>query len=156
MMLEAEGRRAEADALVSELFALEERLGPSLITGFGTGLAEFGMARAGPRTSSELLVVLNAAPRVPWVSAAHAIATGDFERAIAAQSAIGASTAEAYVRLRAAAELATTGHADDAERHLNDALAFYVNVGATRFIDACERVRASLGNSTGRARSVSP
>ena len=44
----------------------------------------------------------------------------------------------AYARLRAAARSAAEGHTTDAELHRRQALAFYVPVGATRYIREAE------------------
>ena len=143
VLLHAEGRQAEADGLVTELFTLEDKLGPSMVTSFG-GLAELAWLVRDLGRGPELLDVLKGAPTIPWESAARAIVTGDFESAIGVHAEIGATTSEAFIRLRTAAELAAAGQAKDAERHLDAALGFYAGVGASRFIDEGERIRASI------------
>ena len=73
--------------------------------------------------------------------AAQAIVTGDFGRAAAVLAEIAFRPGEAYTRLRAAEELAGAGRTAEAEAHLEPALDFYREVGATRFIGEGEALR---------------
>jgi tetratricopeptide (TPR) repeat protein len=148
----AEGRRGEADALVSELLALGPGLVPALVSSFGTGISELAWLARDLGRESKLLAALAKAPTVPWVLAARAIASGNFERGAAVLAEIDFRPGEAYTRLRAAEELVRAGQAAEAETHLEAALAFYRGVGAKHFIREGEEVRASLGREAAQGR----
>ena len=143
-VLLAEGRRVEADAVATELLALEDKLMPALVTGFGTGIVGFASLARDLGREGELLAVLATAPAVPWVVAARAVASGDFERAAAVLADIKFRPGEAYTRLRAAEELAAAGRTAQAEAYLDAALDFYREVGATHFVREGETLRTTL------------
>jgi class 3 adenylate cyclase/tetratricopeptide (TPR) repeat protein len=147
-VLRAEGRLEEARALASELVSM---------SAVGTALLEYGanidlawLLRDLDR-AEELLAVLEDAPPVPWVEAARKIISGDFARAGEVLGEIGFRPGEAYTRLRGAEALAQAGSQAEAEAQLTQALAFYREVGATRFVRegeallaACAKVRTSV------------
>ncbi|MCA1677991.1 MAG: hypothetical protein LC777_03080, partial [Actinobacteria bacterium] len=152
-VLVAEGRPAEADALVGELLTLGPKLVTALVSELGAGLIGLAWLVRGSSREGELLSVLATAPSVPWVLAAQAVVTGDFERALAVLAEIGFRPGDAYTRLRAAEELERAGRMAGGEAHLGPALEFYREVGATRFVREGEALRAMLGNREPAQRS---
>jgi len=62
--------------------------------------------------------------------------------ATGAASAIGSRPGEAYARLRAARELVEQGKRAEADAELNRALAFWREVGATRYVREGEALLA--------------
>ena len=143
-VLLAEGRRADAEALTDEVLALRPKLVPSLTSGFDAGIIEFAGLTRDLGRETELLAILETAPEVPWVVAARAIASGDWERAANVLAEIECRPGEAYARLRAAEEYAAAGRTSEAEAHLEAALEFYRAVEATHFIRQGEALRATL------------
>jgi len=147
IVLLAEGRRDEADALTGELLTLGPELVPALVAFFGTAIIELAWLARELGRESELFAVLARAPKVPWVLAAHAVVSGDFERAAALLAEINFRPGEAYTRLRAAQELADAGRTTEVEAQLELALAFYREVGATHFIREGEALRDTRRNA---------
>ncbi|MBA3432565.1 MAG: AAA family ATPase [Actinobacteria bacterium] len=152
-VLLAEGRRDEADALAGELLTLGPKLVVNLGGVHGTGIIELAWFARELGRESELLMILASAPAVPWALAARAVASRDFQRAAAVLAEIGFRPGEAYTRLRAAQELAGAGKTAEAEGHLEAALAFYREVGATHFIREGEALRVTLKNREPAQRS---
>lgn len=70
----------------------------------------------------------------PWAAAASAICSGDFRQAADVLAEIGYRPGEAYARLRAAQELVEEGKRAEADAELTPALAFWREVGATRYV----------------------
>ena len=145
----AAGRRADADALATEVLALGQKLVPGLVSEFGVGTVQFAWLVRELGREAELLAVLSSAPPVPWVVAAQAVLRGEFDRAAAVLAEIGSRPTEAYTRLRAAEELARAGRTQEAAGELGPALDFYCAVGATGFIREAE----ALGVAAGRRAS---
>jgi hypothetical protein len=83
------------------------------------------------------------APENPWRDAALAGANGDFSRAADLYARMGAATLEAEARLCAAEELIEAGRRAEGEAELQKALHFYRTVGATRYIQHGEALRAA-------------
>jgi tetratricopeptide (TPR) repeat protein len=79
----------------------------------------------------------------PWSSAALAVARGDLVGAADVLLGTGATTFEAYARLRAAAKLAQAGQHAEAARQLAGPLAFYRAVGAVRYLREAEALLAA-------------
>ncbi len=79
----------------------------------------------------------------PWIDAARAFADGDFTAAAAMYAQIGSLPDAAYARLRAAKALVESGRPVEADEPLQDALAFYRSVGATRYISEGEALLAA-------------
>jgi hypothetical protein len=145
--------RVEATALADEALAQGAKLVPGLI-GFNRGMVEFAwLARALGR-ERQLLGLLEAAPQFPWVTAALAVLTSDFEHAVSVLVEIECPPDEAYVHLRAAEELVRAGRRNDAALHVEAALAFYRSVGATRFVREAEALRAAIATDTRRSAST--
>jgi class 3 adenylate cyclase/tetratricopeptide (TPR) repeat protein len=92
----------------------------------------------------ELLdLVRNEPLESPWVSAARAVTVGDFSGAADAFGVMGSSTFEAFYRLRAAEQLVADGRRAEADEQLRPALAFYRDVGATRYVREGEALLAA-------------
>jgi class 3 adenylate cyclase/tetratricopeptide (TPR) repeat protein len=69
-----------------------------------------------------------------WLEAATSYAAGDMSGAVETLSAMGARPFEAYVRLRAAEELAAGGRRSEAQGELRRALEFWQAVGASTYV----------------------
>ena len=154
-MLVAEGRPSETDLLVGELLALGPKIVPALVSELGAGMVELAWLVRDCGRERELLDVLANAPSVPWVLAAQAVISGDFDRAAAVLAEIGYRPGEAYTRLRAAEELAGAGRTAEVEAHLAPALHFYREVGATLFVHEGEALRAAAAEGDSAQRRAS-
>lgn len=82
--------------------------------------------------------LIDAAPEVPWVKAARMIVSGELARAATVLGHIGFRPGEAYTRLRTAKVLSAEGRRAEADMEVEGALAFYRDVGATRFVEEGE------------------
>jgi class 3 adenylate cyclase/tetratricopeptide (TPR) repeat protein len=127
----AEGRRAEAAAIVDEALQVmrESRL--------GVGVTALPMLAWGARDlggSPPLAEALEGSP-YPWAAAARAVLAGEPALAAEILGEIGAKPDEAYAQLRA-------GQTGD-RGLLELALAFYRSVGATRYIREGEALLAA-------------
>ena len=142
-VLLAEGRRAEADALTEEVLALGSKLVPAVTSSFGAGIIEVACLARALGHEGELHAILATGPEVPWVVAARAVASGEWERAATVLAEIECRPGEAYAHLQAAEELLGAGRAAEAEAHVEPALAFYRSVAATHFISQGEALRAA-------------
>jgi class 3 adenylate cyclase/tetratricopeptide (TPR) repeat protein len=92
----------------------------------------------------ELLEAVKDEPlQTPWLAAARAIAVGDFVRAADIYAELGTVPAEAICRLRAAEAFVAEGRRAEADEQLRPALAFYRNVGATRYVREGEALLAA-------------
>jgi class 3 adenylate cyclase/tetratricopeptide (TPR) repeat protein len=131
--------RAAANELVSTLRGTRHALGG-------------GSHNADPVMMSFLLVGLGRAtdlesilePRPPtrWREAGQHIARGDLVAAADVSAEIGSLHIAAYARLRAAEQLVAEGRTAEADVQLQQALAFYRPVAATRFIREGEALLA--------------
>jgi tetratricopeptide (TPR) repeat protein len=74
----------------------------------------------------------------PWLQAAKAVLDENYREAAAVLDSIGDVVSAATARLRDATLLLRAGHRDEAEQPLQEAVAFFRSVGATRFIRECE------------------
>jgi tetratricopeptide (TPR) repeat protein len=120
-------------------------------------LAEHGALVTVPDWSGELAVVLKALGRgaelleivatvgapTPWLQAAAAIATGDYERAAELYAEIGSLPDEALTRLRAAEQLLAAGRQAEGTVQLQQALAFYRQVQASAYVRQAEALLAA-------------
>jgi hypothetical protein len=77
---------------------------------------------------------------MPWVDAARAFASQDYAAAAAVYERIGSRPDAAYARLRHAEAL---GRGAEADRSLQEALAFFRSVGATRYAGEAESLLAA-------------
>jgi hypothetical protein len=83
-----------------------------------------------------------AAGEPPWRRAADAVFDGDFETAANVFAVMG-YTNEAYARLKAAEKSLRAGRRGEADVQLEQALAFYRSVGATRYVREGESLLAA-------------
>jgi hypothetical protein len=78
-----------------------------------------------------------------WVEAARARAQGDLSRAADLCASMEARTEEAADRLLLAETLVDQGRRSEADLELQQALAFYSEVGATRYLRQGQALRAA-------------
>jgi len=86
----------------------------------------------------EVVAALGAYAETPWTEVVRAYGAGDFVGVADKLRGAGARPDEAEARLRAAEQLSAEGRPAEADEQLEQALAFYRSVGATRFITECE------------------
>ena len=86
----------------------------------------------------ELVGAFSEQLETPWTEVVRAYAQGDFAAAAEILHRTGSRPAEAEARLRAAEQLVATGRSGEADQQLQQALAFYRSVNATRFVRECE------------------
>ena len=133
-VLESENDRAVA--LARELL---DALGRGVGLQFAViNLPAFVSALATLDLVPELVGALGGQLETPWTEAARAYALGDFAAAAGILNRTGSRPAEAEARLRAAEQLFAAGRPAEADQHLQQALAFYRSVNATRFMRECE------------------
>ena len=86
----------------------------------------------------ELVGVLSEQLETPWTEVMRAYAHADFAAAAEILHRTGSRPEEAEARLRAAEQLVAAGRLTEADDQLQQALAFYRSVNATRFVRECE------------------
>ena len=86
----------------------------------------------------ELVDALSEQLETPWTQVVHAYAQVDFAAAAVILHRTGSRPEEAEARLRAAEQLVVAGRPGEADQQLQQALAFYRSVNATRFVRECE------------------
>jgi hypothetical protein len=128
----AVGRADETQAHTDELTGLLAIVQPSLE--WGSLWADLAVVLTALDRTSELLLALERAQSTPWVDAASSYASGDFVRAADTYATIGSLPDEAQARLRAAEALIEDGRRAEADDQLQQSLAFYRSVGATRYM----------------------
>jgi tetratricopeptide (TPR) repeat protein len=133
----AEGRRTVADELADAALAAI----PTHVFGGAVELAL--LLRDLGRGGDALVELAMSRPADPWWQVTAAIARGQLEQAADRLAEMGAASAEAEVRLRAARELVSQGRRAEADVQLQKALAFYRSVGATRYIREAEALLAA-------------
>jgi DNA-binding SARP family transcriptional activator len=143
IVLRSQGRLDEASALASESLEWGSTLLTALLESQPTVTPiEFSWLVRDLGRESELLPALEAALSTPWVEASRAIAQAEFTRSVELVGRIGAASAEAYARLRAAEELARAGRRQEAHDLLAPALDFFRKVGAKRWLEKGEELLA--------------
>jgi tetratricopeptide (TPR) repeat protein len=134
-----EGRRAEALKLTNEALEQGDRyvhaLSNAAIVDAGWVMHDLGLGE-------EYGALLEHSADRPWAEAGSAICSGDFQRAAEVLAEIGYRPGEAYARLRAARELVEQGKRAEADAELTPALAFWREVGATRYVREGEALLA--------------
>jgi tetratricopeptide (TPR) repeat protein len=127
------GRPAQARALADEL------LGHDAEAAAAGGL-ELAWVADHLGRSAQLRAKLDAAPSIrPWFrQIADLVLAGDFATAADLAHDWGLFSIEAETRLRAAEKPSELGRHDEANKQLENALAFYRTVGATRYIREAE------------------
>jgi class 3 adenylate cyclase/tetratricopeptide (TPR) repeat protein len=137
------GQEEEADGLADELLDVHPAEHP--IPHYAT-LFDFAWLLIGLDRRRELADAMReSAIRTPWNDAGKAIAEGEYVRAADIYEKAGARPAEAYTRLRAAAEFVNAGRRAEADAQLHSALAFWRSVGAARYIRKGEALLAATG-----------
>jgi len=86
----------------------------------------------------EVLAALADYAATPWTDAVRAYGQRDFAAAAEILRRIGTRPDEAEARLRGAEELVAQGRRAEADEQLQQALAFYRSVGASRYVRECE------------------
>jgi class 3 adenylate cyclase/tetratricopeptide (TPR) repeat protein len=147
------GMRPQATALIDEALEFGDKLVP-VLSG-SSAIIEFAWLARTLGRERPLLALLEKAPELPWVAAGRDLASGDPELAADVLARIGCAPAEAYARLRTAEALVDGGRGADAEPHVEAALTFYGNVGATHYIDKAESVRARSAERSASKRQAS-
>jgi DNA-binding SARP family transcriptional activator/class 3 adenylate cyclase len=110
--------------------------------GFGMiNLPIFAAAAVRLDLGRELIDALTGHPQLPWTEAVRAYVTGDFVGAAEILRRIGSKPDEAEARLRAAEQLVAADARAEADEQLEQALAFYRSVGATRYLAQAEELR---------------
>ena len=126
-----EGRGPEALTLAHEALEHGERfvhvMNDTIIVDAAWVMHDLGLG-------AEYAPLLERSADRPWAEAGIAICTGDFRRAADVLAEIGYRPGEAYARLRAAKELVGQGKRAEADAELTPALAFWREVGATRYV----------------------
>jgi len=121
------------------------------------GMAQTGALFAGLYWSRELAIALRTLGRgtellellatakatTPWLQAAAAIATGDFERAAELYAEIGSRPDEALARLHAAEQLLASGRQAEGNTQLHQALGFHRQVQASAYVRQAEALLAA-------------
>jgi class 3 adenylate cyclase len=138
----AAGLEQAADTNASELLAMLAQQGiPPTAPDWSGDLA---VALQALGRGAELLELLTAAKTpTPWLEAAAAVATGQFQRAADLYDQIRAQPHAASARLQAAKRLVRAGRRAEANIQLNRALAFYRHVGATAYLGEAEALAAA-------------
>jgi class 3 adenylate cyclase/tetratricopeptide (TPR) repeat protein len=139
-ILTSAGRDEEAREDAAELLRIWQQSEVGIGSYWTADLA-FALSQLG--RDEELLTSLAAAPSTPWVAAARAVATSEFEQAAALYAEIGSLPDEALARLCAARRLMARGRRDKANAELDRALAFHRRVGAKRYVQEGEAVLAA-------------
>ena len=139
-ILASAGGDEEARADAAELLRIwrqsEVRIGS-----YWTADLAFAVSQLGG--DEDLMAPLGAAPSTPWVAAAQAVATQEFDQAAALYAEIGSLPDQALARLHAARRLVASGRRDQANAELDLALAFHRRVGAKRYVQEGEAVLAA-------------
>jgi tetratricopeptide (TPR) repeat protein len=135
-----EGRRNEASSLFTEMLELGDRMIKVLNDGpiIDAAWAAHDLGRTG-----ELVARAEAAPPAPWLDAAVSICAADFAAAAETCAEMGYRPGEAYARLRAARQLVDDGRRSEADVELQRSLAFWREVGATRYVREGEALLAA-------------
>jgi hypothetical protein len=134
-----EGRRTEALKLAHEALEQGDRYVHALSN---AALVDAGWVMHDLGLGEEYGPLLDHSSDRPWAEAGSAICSGDFRRAADVLAEIGYRPGEAYARLRAARELVEQGKRAEADAELNRALAFWREVGATRYVREGEALLA--------------
>ena len=134
------GRRDEAASLLDEILEVGDRLMNVLND---TAIIDAAWVAHDLGRTDKFMPLANAAPSVPWLLAAAAICAGDFRGAAEICASMGYRPGEAYARLRAARQLVEEGRRAEADSELQRSLAFWREVGATRYVREGEELLAA-------------
>jgi tetratricopeptide (TPR) repeat protein len=139
VLLEA-GRSVEASVLADEALEFGDRL---VLLANDLAMVDAAWLMLDLGRAQAYSVLLSDAVEVPWVEAAAAVCAGEFLRAADVLAEIGYRPGEAYARLRAAKQLVEDGRRAEADVELQRALAFWREVGATRYVREGEALLAA-------------
>ena len=139
IFLEA-GRRDEAEALLNKALEFGERLVSVLND---TLIVETAWLAHDLGRGEDYAALLGSWQHFPWAEAAQAVCAGEHRRAADVLERIGCRPAEAYARLRAAKRLVEEGRRAEADVELQASLAFWREVGATRYVREGEELLAA-------------
>jgi tetratricopeptide (TPR) repeat protein len=131
-------RRERATELTREVIDdLRHGIGPSFAT-----FALPALASAALRLDllPELDAALESHLATPWTDAVHRYAAGDFVGAAEVLASVGSKPEEAEARVHAARQLAAEGRDDEAHAQLEQAIAFFRSVGASRYLESAEAI----------------
>jgi len=95
------------------------------------------------RTDEGLEAAARVSVRTPWLEAAIALGTGNFQHAAEIYAEIGDKPEEAYARVRLAKALVAEERRAEADAELKRALAFWRSVGATAYVREGEALLAA-------------
>jgi class 3 adenylate cyclase/tetratricopeptide (TPR) repeat protein len=136
------GNQGRARATFSQALGVVRELpelGFAVVEAHRSAWVARGLGRA-----EEFLAAVQGEPfETQWLQAARDVAAGDFGKAADLLGEIGAVSAEAFYRLRAAEQLVAEGRRSEADAELRRALAFYRSVGATRYVREGEALLAA-------------
>ena len=132
-----EGSTVAVAELEQEARAMTEPEAGTWVVILGFALLELG------REAELLPLGESISPPTPWRKAALEMAGGDLAAAAETLQATGATTFEAFARLRAAGRLAADGQHAQATAQLTSAMSFYRAVGATRYLREGEALLAA-------------
>jgi hypothetical protein len=135
-----EGRAAEAKVLALEGLGYGDRvvhiLNDVWIVDAAWVMLDLGLADDYRRLTAEH-------SEIPWARAATAICSGDLPEAVDVLEEIGYRPGAAYARLRYAKQLVDEGRRAEADAELERSLAFWREVGATRYVREGEALLAA-------------
>jgi class 3 adenylate cyclase/tetratricopeptide (TPR) repeat protein len=141
-VLLAAGRKEEADAAVDEALDLVRANNVPQSIQYVEAVVLFEALDRPHEVASALAEVER---KTPYTEAAIAAARGDYSGAADMYRALGARVSEAEARMRAAERLVAEGRRAEADAQLQNALAFYHSVGATRHIREAETLLVESG-----------
>jgi tetratricopeptide (TPR) repeat protein len=134
-----EGRAADAKVLALEALGYGDRvvhiLNDAWIVEAAWVMLDLGLADDYRRLVAEH-------PEIPWARAASAVCSGDLAGAAEVLEQIGYRPGEAYARLRLAKQFVEEGRRAEADEELQRSLAFWREVGATRYVREGEALLA--------------
>ena len=135
------GRGDEASTFLSDVLGLDERMIPLLND---SAIVDAAWTAHDLGRAYEYAERLDTGQvRSSWVTAARAICAGDFRAAADTCEAMGYRPGEAYARLRYAGQLVEEGRRGEADVQLQRSLAFWREVGATRYVREGEALLAA-------------
>ena len=135
----AADRRADAEALVDWTLASAWSRPYAAWTALELALTLDDLGRS----MDPILEAERMCPRLPWVQAAAAVARGARLEAADQAHVLLSPPLESQIRLRLAKRLVDEGRQVEADEQLDLAIAFWLSVGATRYIREAEALRSS-------------
>jgi len=140
------GDRGEAEAAADDLL---ERLQSPLALLPWVWAVDLAWALRALRRDRDFQALLSRKQtKTRWLEAGAAIASGDLVGAAGILGEMGDVSGEAYAWLRAAEQLVEEGRRAEADEQLEQGLAFWRSVGATRYIRQCEELLADSASDT--------